>query len=313
MKAGKCVIAVRVHDTGGLAGIGKVSDDKLVISPKGGKSTISLAGEWKYNISVNSGKAPLMPVNISNDPNEHTVLYNAMIHPFIPFTIKGAIWYQGENNAGQAYQYRELMPLMIRDWRNQWGYDFPFYQVQLANFMGRNTEPEESAWAELREAQLFTRQHLEKVGMATIIDIGEANDIPPKNKQEVGRRLALAARATAYGEKIVFEGPMYRDYKTVGNTIHIRFARNTAKGLKSSDGGKLKGFAIAGLDRKWHWADARIEHGVVIVSSPEVAFPVAVRYAWANNPECNLVNGEGLPASPFRTDDWPGVTLGNKR
>lgn len=321
VKAGKAVIAVRVHDTGSEAGIWNIEPEKMCLTVKGTDSSLPLAGNWAYAIAVDASKIPAMPVDISENPNEHTVLFNAMIHPFIPYTIKGAIWYQGENNSGHAYQYRELMPLMIKDWRNQWGYDFPFYQVQLANFMARNDQPEESSWAELREAQLLTRQHLENVGMATIIDIGEANDIHPKNKQEVGRRLALAARATAYGERVVYEGPMYQSYKIEGNTIRLQFARNTARGMKTSDGGKLKGFAIAGLDHKWHWADAEIvkeQHGQwtsesIVVSCPEVEFPVAVRYAWANNPECNLVNGEGLPASPFRTDDWPGVTFGNKR
>lgn len=321
VKKGKNAIAIRIQDTGGLAGIWNVGPERLVIGPKGGNNRISISGEWKYALSVDATKAPDMPININNSPNEHTVLYNAMIHPIIPYTIKGAIWYQGENNANQAYQYRELMPLMIKDWRNQWGYNFPFYMVQLANYMARHDEPTESAWAELREAQLFTRQHLENVGMATIIDIGDANDIHPKNKQEVGRRLSLAARATAYGERIAYEGPMYQDYKIEGNSIRIQFARNTSRGLKSSDGGSLKGFAIAGMDHKWHWAEAKIikeQRGQwttesIVVSSPEVDFPVAVRYAWADNPECNLVNESGLPASPFRTDDWPGVTFGSKR
>lgn len=320
VKAGKATIAIRVHDTGGLTGIGCEEKD-FYISVKDSEEKMSLAGEWSFKPSAPIGTTPAMPVNTSNNPNVHTFLYNAMIHPIVPFTIKGAIWYQGESNAPQAYQYRELMPLMIKDWRNKWGYDFPFYMVQLANFTARNEEPVESDWAELREAQLLTRQHLEKVGMATIIDIGETNDIHPKNKQEVGRRLALAARATAYGERLVYEGPMYQSYKIEGNTIRLQFARNTARGMKTSDGGKLKGFAIAGLDRKWHWADAEIvkeQRGQwttesIVVSCPEVEFPVAVRYAWSNNPECNLVNEEGLPASPFRTDDWPGMTFGNKR
>lgn len=320
VKEGKATIAVRVHDTGGLTGIGG-DKEKFTVSLNGTDETISLAGEWKYKPSIGIGTVAAMPANTVMDPNVHTFLYNSMIYPLLPYTIKGAIWYQGESNAPQAYQYRELMPLLIKDWRNQWGYDFPFYMVQLANYMSRKDAPSESSWAELREAQLLTRQHLENVGMATIIDIGEAGDIHPKNKQDVGHRLALAARATAYGERIAYEGPMYQDYKIEGNTIRIQFSRNTGRGLKSSDGGKLKGFAIAGLDHKWHWANVEIvkeQRGQwtmesVVVSCPEVEFPVAVRYAWADNPECNLTNSTNLPASPFRTDDWAGETYGNKR
>ncbi len=312
VKAGKAVVAIRIHDTGGLTGI-NCDDDKFYIAPKKDLVRIPLTGDWKYEPSMNAAKVPAMPVNIGSDPNVHTFLYNSMINPIVPFAIKGAIWYQGEANVSQSYQYRELMPLMIRDWRNKWGYDFPFYMVQLANFMQRQDKPQESTWAELREAQLMTRLHLDKVGMATIIDIGEANDIHPKNKQEVGRRLALAARATAYGEKITYEGPVFSGYKTKGNSITVNFRRGTAKGLRTSDNGEVKGFAVAGADHVWHWADAKIEGNTVKVSSPDVAFPIAVRYAWADNPECNLVNSDGLPASPFRSDDWPGLSFGNKR
>ncbi len=312
VKAGKAVIAVRIHDTGGLTGI-NCGENDFYIATKKGTDRISLVGDWKYKPSVNETQVPAMPVNIGSDPNVHTFLYNSMINPIVPFAIKGAIWYQGEANVSQAYQYRELMPLMIKDWRSKWGYDFPFYMVQLANFMQRQDNPQESTWAELREAQLMTRLHLDNVGMATIIDIGEANDIHPKNKQEVGHRLALAARATAYGENLMFEGPVYSNYKISGNSITVQFMNNTANGLRTSDNGKVKGFAIAGADHIWHWADAKIIGNAVEVSSPEVAFPLAVRYAWADNPECNLVNSAGLPASPFRTDDWPGVSFGSKR
>ncbi len=312
VKKGKAVIAIRIYDGAAPTGI-NCTADKFVITRKKDKNTVSLAGNWKYQVSMSKDVAGAAPQNRAYNPNVHTYLYNAMINPIVPFAIKGAIWYQGCANVGQAYQYRELMPMMIHDWRQKWGYDFPFYMVQLANFMQRNDQPVESDWAELREAQLLTRQHMEKVGMATTIDIGDAADIHPKNKQEVGRRLALAARATTYKEKIVFEGPLYRSYRIEDNAIRIMFARNSAKGMKTSDGKALKGFQIAGADKKWHWAEAKIERGTVVVSSPDVAFPLAVRYAWANNPECNLVNEEGLPASPFRTDDWQGVTIKNRR
>jgi sialate O-acetylesterase len=312
VKAGKAVLAVRVHDTGGLTGI-SCGEQDFNISLKGKKEKISLAGDWKYMPSLSEADVNPMPVNTATDPNVHTFLYNSMIHPIVPFAIKGAIWYQGEANVAQAYQYRELMPMLIRNWRTKWGYDFPFAMVQLANFMSRQDKPQESIWAELREAQLLTRLHLEKTGMATIIDIGEANDIHPKNKQEVGRRLALWARANAYGEDMAYEGPVYRGYKIEGNSIRVAFTRSTARGLRSSDGEMLKGFAVAGADRVWHWAEAKIDGSSIIVSSPEVSLPLAVRYAWADNPECNLTNDSGLPASPFRTDDWPGLSFGNMR
>ena len=245
-----------------------------------------------------------------SDPKNACVLYNAMINPLVGYAIKGAIWYQGEDNSNRAWQYRDLMPLMIEDWRHKWGYDFPFFMVQLANFMQRHDQPTESRWAELREAQQMTADRLSGCGMACIIDIGEAGDIHPRNKQDVGHRLALLARQKVYGEKVEASGPAYRDCRIEKNTIRI-FFDHTAKGLAISDGQQLKGFAIAGPDHRFHWADAVIDGNTVVVSSPEVRHPVAVRYAWADNPECNLTNSTGLPAVPFRTDDWKGLTYGN--
>ena len=243
------------------------------------------------------------------NPVEPTVLYNAMINPLIPFKIKGAIWYQGENNASRAYQYRSLLPLMINDWRTRWGYNFPFYIAQLANYMDTKAEPAPSEWAELREAQLQTLR-MERTGMAVLIDIGDAKDIHPKNKQEAGRRLSLPARALTYGEKIAYSGPLYRSYRIEGNRIRVSFDHVNG-GLKAP-GGELKGFSVAGVDRKFHWAKAVIDGNSVVVDCAEVPFPIAVRYAWADNPVCNLQNKAGLPASPFRTDDWPGITYGHK-
>lgn len=249
---------------------------------------------------------PTPPEDPRKNPWLPAGLYNAMIEPVIPYAIRGAIWYQGESNAGRAYEYRTLFPAMIEDWRQAWGQgDFPFLFVQLANFMQTRPEPAESAWAELREAQLMTLG-LRNTGMATIIDIGDANDIHPRNKQEVGRRLALWAEATTYGKKLEFSGPLYRAMAVEGDAIRLSFY-HTIGGLKAK-GGKLTGFAIAGEDRSFVWADARIDGNTVVVKSPQVARPVAVRYAWADNPICNLYNGAGLPASPFRTDDWPGLT-----
>ena len=232
-----------------------------------------------------------------------------MIAPLVPFAIRGAIWYQGESNAGRAYQYRTLFPIMIRDWRRAWGSAFPFYFVQLANWRARKAEPDESDWAELREAQLMTLRE-PNTGMAVTIDIGDADDLHPPNKLDVGRRLAAWALAGTYARKVTPSGPLYDRYTIEGDRIRIHFKYGA--GLKTLDGGPLKSFAIAGEDRRFVWADARIEGNTVVVSSAKILKPVAVRYAWANNPIANLYNRAGLPASPFRTDDWPGVTASQR-
>lgn len=257
-----------------------------------------------------AAKAAATDPKQANNPNRASVLYNGMLAPLIPYAIKGAIWYQGESNAGRAYQYRKLFPAMIRDWRKHWGEgDFPFLFVQLANFMDRVDEPRESAWAELREAQSMTLK-LPKTGQAVIIDIGEAKNIHPKNKQDVGRRLALAAYRIAYDRDVEYSGPTFRSMDIQGNKITLHF--DHADGGLVAKGGELKGFAISGEEKKFHWADAKIDGDTIVVSSKEVEKPLAVRYAWADNPEANLYNKEGLPASPFRTDDYPGKTVNAK-
>jgi len=236
-------------------------------------------------------------------------LYNAMIAPLVPYAIQGAIWYQGESNADRAYQYRELFPRMIQDWRAAFGQgDFSFYFVQLANFMDQKPEPGDSTWAELREAQTKTLG-LPNTGMAVAIDIGDAKDIHPKNKQEVGRRLALIALDKIYDKEVDYSGPMYESMArmSLGKKVILRFSENTL-GLATQGNNKPKGFAIAGADRKFVWARVKVHRNKVIVWHPDIKDPVAVRYAWAENPECNLIDRGGLPASPFRTDDWPGVT-----
>lgn len=301
IKAGKSLLAIRVLDTSGGCGI----FDDLYLRGANGEQ-ISLSGDWKYQVAGDVREVGKLPVNRSADPNLSTTLYNAMIHPLVPYGIRGAIWYQGESNASRAYQYRELFPLMIENWRQDWGKGFPFYFVQLANFMPEVPQPTESDWAELREAQMRTLT-VDNTGMAVIIDKGDASDIHPKDKQAVGHRLALIARAKTYGENISYSGPMYRSYQVAGNKIILSFD-HVDGGLKSADGKELKGFAIAGRDHKFYWAKAQIEGDKIVVSAPEVSCPIAVRYAWANNPVCNLYNGAGLPASPFRTDDWKGVT-----
>ncbi len=241
-----------------------------------------------------------------------TGLFNGMIAPIARYSIAGAIWYQGESNASRAYQYRKLFPAMIRCWREAWGQgDFPFLWVQLANFMKRQPEPGDSAWAELREAQTMTLS-LPKTGQAIAIDIGEADDIHPRNKQDVGIRLCLLAQNIHYGDRdVVASGPTYKSMSVNGSKVTLTFT-NVGGGLMSKDGLPLSGFAVAGPDRKFHWAQARISRSTVIVSSDAVENPVAVRYGWADNPAVSLYNAAGLPAGPFRTDNWPGITVNNR-
>lgn len=308
LKPGKNVITIRVEDTGGGGGVyGKPEQMKIV----SGDFQISLDGPWKFRFTSSEIKVEMTSFV---EPNSFpALLYNGMIHPFLNYPVKGAIWYQGESNAGRAYQYRTLFPLMINDWRTSWtNPEMSFMFVQLANYMKPPVDPGESEWAELREAQLMTLQ-LPKTGMAVIIDIGEADDIHPKNKQDVGKRLALAALKITYGKDIVHSGPICKSMTISGNKVTIEFD-NTGSGLKCSDRyGYVKGFSLAGKDRKFYWARAYIENNKVVVYSDLVANPTAVRYAWADNPDdANLYNNEGLPASPFRTDDWPGITINSK-
>jgi sialate O-acetylesterase len=230
-----------------------------------------------------------------------------MINPLIPYAIRGVIWYQGEANTGRAYQYRDLFPRLVRDWRKRWGLgDFPFLFVQLANFMPVKQEPGEDSWAELREAQLLTLRE-SNTGMAVAIDIGDADDIHPKNKQDVGRRLALNALKIAYEKDIVSSGPIYAHMFIEGNKMRLQFT-NIGDGLVTKNGEGLRGFTITGEDRVFRWAEAVIEGDSVVLWHPQIKKPVAARYAWASNPVCNLYNSAELPASPFRTDDWPGIT-----
>jgi sialate O-acetylesterase len=257
-------------------------------------------------------QAPRKPVPPNNNPNRPCVLYNAMIHPLQPYAIKGAIWYQGESNAGRAYQYRTLFPTMIQSWRETWKQgDFPFLFVQLAPFMKIVDEPQESQWAELREAQLLTSLHCKNTGMAVITDVGNPTDIHPKQKEPVGARLALAARALGYGQKIEYAGPIYNKMAKKDGKIVLHFT-HVGKGLEAKDG-PLHGFTIAGADRKFHNAQAEIQGDTVLVWCDKVTEPVAVRYGWANCPVVNLWNKNGLPASPFRTDDFPGLTEPKER
>ena len=302
VKTGKNVIAVRVRSDkydGGMIGPAEAMHLSCPALPE--SSSIPLTGVWKYAVENNYGKIaiPAIPPGPDN-PNSPSVLFNGMISPLIPFAIRGAIWYQGESNADRAVQYRTLFPSMIQDWRTQWHQcEFPFMFVQLANFRTEATIPVESEWAELREAQTMTLR-LPNTGMAAAIDIGEALDIHPQNKQDIGLRLALNALAKAYRQQVPYSGPMFKNMTRAGNTLAIHFDHVNG-GLKCR-GEKLFGFAIAGADRKFVWADAKINGDTVIVSSPEIAEPEFVRYAWADNPVCNLYNSAGLPAVPFRSD-----------
>ncbi len=301
---GENILVVRVEDYRGGGGIYGKPGDLFVQT---GSREIPLAGTWNYRLS----EAGLDYTVSTLSPNDKpTLLYNGMIHPLIRFPVLGVIWYQGEANAHNAYEYRTRFPNMIRDWRNKWNNpEMGFYFVQLANFRKEKAEPSESEWAELREAQLMTLS-LPKTGMAVTIDIGEADDIHPGNKQDVGYRLALAALHDTYGRGIVYSGPLFKSMKTRGNRVILTFT-HTGSGLTVRDKfGYVRGFAVAGADREFHWARGKLEKGTVILWSDKVPDPVAVRYGWGDNPDVNLYNQEGLPASPFRTDDWPGITAG---
>ncbi len=259
-------------------------------------------GLQKIEDAKAAGEAAPAGVMASTDRHAPSALYEAMIRPLMPFHIKGAIWYQGESNAGRAKQYQTLFPAMITSWRDDWGQgDFPFFFVQLANFMARKPEPAQSNWAELREAQTMTLS-LRKTGMACIIDIGEAGDIHPKNKLDVGRRLAMSARDMLYPQTELMSGnsPMMTRATMQSDQAIIRF--QNAYGLKTTDGKAPRGFEIAGADGKAVWANARMEGSSIIVSHPSVPSPRVVRYGWADNPDVNVVNALGLPLVPFRSD-----------
>ena len=305
VKRGKAVVTVRVLDIGGAGGL-RAKPENIYL--KCGKDSIILDGEWRMKMGANLRDCQALPVNPVGNPFMPTVLYNAMIRPLIPFGIKGVIWYQGENNTPHAFRYRELLQLLINDWREQWKSPFSFLIVQLANYMKRQQQPMESEWAELRESQFKVAACMPNAGMTVSIDIGDADDIHPTDKASVGERLSLLARHVAYGEKISCYGPTLKSYLLKGNSIRVKLD-HADNGLVVKGGGALKGFAVAGVDREFHWANARVDGDCVEVSSPDVAFPVAVRYAWGDNPECNLYNGVGLPAVPFRTDEWKGLTV----
>lgn len=294
LKAGKNIIVVRVVNNIGRGGF--IPDKPYQLTAAG--RTIDLKGPWQYKLAETM--EPLQSKTfIEWQP---LGLYNGMIAPLLNYTIKGVIWYQGESNTARPLEYQKLFPALIADWRQKWKQgDFPFLYVQLANFMEVKDQPSESNWAELREAQLMTLA-VPNTAMAVTTDIGEWNDVHPLNKEDVGRRLALGAQKVAYGDKnVVHSGPLYESMKIEGGKITVTFT-STGGGLVAR-GGELKYFAVAGADKKFVWAKAEIEGNKVVVWSDKIHSPLAVRYAWADNPEgANLYNKEDLPASPFRTD-----------
>ncbi len=371
LKPGRNVLAIRVLDTGtandkgGLTGAAGALKIEAVGDPL---PAVSLAGPWLFKLGAPIPANDPAPVVPGGDQNAPTLLYNGMVNPLIPFGIKGVIWYQGESNAGRGRQYQALLPALIGDWRRRFGAsDFPFLVVQLANFdpsLASHTQPGESGWAEVREAQLLTAEHLPKVGLAVTADIGNPGDIHPANKQEVGRRLALAAEAIAYGKPVEYGGPLYQGMTVEGGRVRLKFthlggglvakpldlgaalvksaaaaksdpapiqaartaeAVGAAKAVKAAEAAsvtakspakvdmkapektpapateKLLGFAVAGADGAFVWADARVDGNTVVVSSPAMPQPTDVRYGWADSPVCNLYNKAGLPAPPFRT------------
>lgn len=304
LRPGTNILAIRVFKNKPAGGFMSKADD-LFLSV--GDQKVPLAGGWRGALSADCHPPHPLPLTYENYPTMPAVLFNGMIAPIAPLSIRGVIWYQGEANFQRAHQYRTLLPAMIGDWRKAFSQgDFPFYIVSLPRFMAHKDSPGDDAWAELRDAQAFTAGSVKNSALAVTVDTGEAANIHPKDKQTVGDRLALVALANEYGERISSVGPTFVSAEKMSGALKLKF--------KNSDGGlvvkgdRLGEFSIAGADHLWHWADAKIDGDAVIVSSPEVAEPVAARYAWQANPLATLFNGAGLPAVPFRTDDWPEST-----
>jgi sialate O-acetylesterase len=308
VKAGRAVIATRVYDLSGPGGLidnpANRGHELSLYQKSDPKQILDLNGVWQYHLSAPRIGTPPFPTDWHVIPSAPSTLTNGMIAPLVPFSVRGVIWYQGESNVGYFAQYRTLFPALIRDWRTQWnakqdGSDFPFYFVQLANYMMRVRQPVQSGWAELREAQTMTLS-TPGTGMALAIDVGEAGTIHPLNKQAVGQRLALVALAKTYGQALEYSGPMFEKMENEGSKIRLHFSH--AGGLKTSNDAAPESFAISGEDGKWFVAQAKIDGETIMVWSDNVPHPVAVRYAWKNNPAVNLINSSGLPAVPFRTD-----------
>jgi sialate O-acetylesterase len=310
LKPGKNVIVIRVLKTkpgGGF--LGKPDELHLTL---GDKTSIPLAGKWKGKLSVDARPPQPLPIAYENWPVMPAVLYEGMLKPIAPLSITGALWYQGEQNSPRGFQYRRILPVMIADWRKLFAQgDFPFYIVSLPAFKPRSATPVDGdEWTETRESQALTAASVPNSCLAVTIDTGDADNIHAKDKQPVGERLALCALANQYGKKVVASGPTLKSVDRHSGSIRLHFA-HTDGGLVVK-GTKLEEFAIAGEDRKWVWADAQIKGKTIIVSSPSVPNPKEVRYAWQSNPAATLFNGAGLPAGPFRTDTWPGMTYSQR-
>ncbi|MCW3106337.1 MAG: 9-O-acetylesterase [Segetibacter sp.] len=306
VKSGRNLIVLRIVGFLNYGGMVSLPDE---IYAQTGEQKIPLTGEWLYKTAPDISNLPEVLKSSGLDPNmpqTPSILFNAMIAPLIPYTVKGAIWYQGESNADnmeEAMQYSLLFPAMIKDWRQRWGYDFPFLFVQLAGYQPNEPEPGDYSWAHVREAQ-FKTLSMPNTGMATAIDIGEEKNIHPKNKQDVAHRLALTAQKVAYRENVVYSGPTFKSMTVEGNKIRLTFD-NIGTGLWIKDNNDvIRSFAIAGEDKKFVWAKAYQDGNDVRVYSESIKHPIAVRYNWCNTPDGSLYNKENLPAVPFRTDNW---------
>ena len=305
LKPGRNVITIRVLKTkpdGGF--LGKPEELRLML---GDKTSVPLAGNWRGKLSVDARPPHPLPMGYENWPVMPAVLYQGMLAPIAPLSITGALWYQGEQNSERGYQYRKILPAMIADWRALFGQgDFPFYIVSLPAFKHRRATPIDDEWAETRESQALTAAETRNSCLAVTIDTGDPDNIHPQDKQPVGDRLALCALANYYGGHVVYSGPTLVSVEGIPGAMRLHFS-HTDGGLVVK-GTKLEEFSVAGEDHKWHWADARVEGDTVVVSSSSVPKPEAVRYAWQSNPAATLFNGAGLPAGPFRTDNWRGIT-----
>jgi sialate O-acetylesterase len=306
LKPGRNTIAIRIMKTKPDGGF--MSQPEGLHLVLGDKSNIPLAGAWKGQLSVDARPPQPLPIGYQNWPVMPAVLYEGMLKPVAPLSIAGVLWYQGEENSTRAYEYRKVLPAMIADWRSLFGQgDFPFYIVSLPRFKQRSATPVDGdEWAETRESQAITAARVPNTCLAVTIDTGDPDNIHARDKLPVGERLADCALARHYGKHVVYSGPTLQSVDRLPGSIRLHFA-HTNGGLVVK-GDKLGEFSIAGEDRKWYWADARIEGNTVVVSSPSVPHPTEVRYAWQSNPEATLFNGAGLPAAPFRTDTWPGMT-----
>jgi sialate O-acetylesterase len=307
VRPGRNVIAVRVFDHFGSGGIYR---GPLAVETVEGQVVARLDGDWQYRVELAlEPKASLSPSPFTEDQHLPAQLYHAMIAPLIPYAFRGVLWYQGESNAGRAEQYRRLLPLMISDWRERWGRDFPFAIVQLNAWQPRLELPGPSTWAELREAQTMAAAALPQVWRCVCLDTGDEQDIHPKNKQLIGYRLALLMRRHVYGEQFLrADSPQYASHEIHGGKFRIHL--HHAQGLTALGGLPIPGFAIADANRAWHWATAELDGETIVVSLASVPKPTAVRYAWSDFPTVSLVNAAGLPLDAFRTDDWPLATAG---